>query len=129
MAGPWFACSGLFVVTGDEHPVTAAAASMAREVGPGRGFLQQIQQVPEFAQHFGDPADGEIRYHYLEAMHRFATDTLPPAPQRHALVPEGDHRRRTAGRHTLDGDVMWFAWALHLEATHILAPARKAPPP
>lgn len=32
----------------------AAAASMAREVGPGRGFLQQIQQVPGFAQHFGD---------------------------------------------------------------------------
>ena len=40
-----------------------------------------------FAQHFGDPADGETRYHYLEAMHRFATDTLPPARQRYALVP------------------------------------------
>jgi hypothetical protein len=76
-----------------------------------------------FARHFGDPADGETRGHYLEAMHRFATDTLPPATQRHALVPEGDHRQRTAGRHTLDGDVMWFAWALHLEATRILAPA------
>jgi hypothetical protein len=76
-----------------------------------------------FARHFGDAAQGETRYHYLEAMHRFATDTLPPAPERHALVPEGDYRKRTAGRHTLDGDVMWFAWALHLEATHILAPA------
>jgi hypothetical protein len=76
-----------------------------------------------FARHFGDPADDETRYHYLEAMHRFATDTLPPATQRYDLIPEGDHRRRTAGRHTLDGDVMWFAWALHLEATHLLAPA------
>jgi hypothetical protein len=76
-----------------------------------------------FAGHFGDPADGETCYHYLEAMHRFATDTLPPAPQRYALVPEGDYRRRTAGRHTLDGDVMWFAWALHLEAAHLLAPS------
>jgi hypothetical protein len=75
-----------------------------------------------FAEHFGDPASEETRYHYLEAMHRFATDTLPPATRRHALVPEGDYRKRTAGRHTLDGDVMWFAWALHLEAAHILAP-------
>jgi hypothetical protein len=32
----------------------AAAAGMAREVGPGRGFLQQIQQVREFSDHFGD---------------------------------------------------------------------------
>jgi hypothetical protein len=74
-----------------------------------------------FAGHFGDPAAGETRHHYLEAMHRFATDTLPAATRRYALVPEGDHRRRTAARHTLDGDVMWFAWALHLEATQILA--------
>ena len=76
-----------------------------------------------FAGHFGDPADEETRHHYLEAMHRFATDTLPAATQRLALVPAGDQRRRTAGRHTLDGDVMWFAWALHLEAAHILAPS------
>jgi hypothetical protein len=75
-----------------------------------------------FARHFGDPADTGTRDHYLEAMHLFATDALPPATRRHALVPDGDHRKRTAGRHTLDSDVMWFAWALHLEATHLLAP-------
>lgn len=76
-----------------------------------------------FAQHFGDPADAGTRLHYLDAMHLFAIDALPAATRRHALVADGDHRKRTAGRHTLDGDVMWFAWALHLEATHLLAPA------
>ena len=42
---------------GDDYTTfhaAAAAAGMAREVGPGRGFLQQIQQVPGFAQHFSD---------------------------------------------------------------------------
>jgi hypothetical protein len=42
---------------GDDYTTfhaAAAAADMAREVGPGRGFLQQIQQVPDFAEHFGD---------------------------------------------------------------------------
>ena len=42
---------------GDDYTTfhaAAAAAGMAREVGPGRGFLQQIQQVPDFAQHFSD---------------------------------------------------------------------------
>jgi hypothetical protein len=73
-----------------------------------------------FATHFGDA--GSSITDYLEATHRFATDTLPPATERYALVPEGDHRRRTAGRHTLDGDVMWFAWSLHLEASHLLDP-------
>jgi hypothetical protein len=79
-----------------------------------------------FAQHFGDPADTGTRDHYLQAMHLFATDALPAATRRHALVPDGDHRKRTAGRHTLDSDVMWFAWALHLEATHLLAPPSDA---
>jgi hypothetical protein len=74
-----------------------------------------------FAHHFGDAAEPHVRDAYLEAMHRFATDTLPPAPERLARVPDGDYRRRTAGRHTLDGDVMWFAWALHLQASQLLA--------
>jgi hypothetical protein len=74
-----------------------------------------------FAGHFGNPTDTAVREDYLEAMHRFATDTLPAAPERAALVPEGDHRRRTAGRHTLDGDIMWFCWALQLEAAELVA--------
>jgi hypothetical protein len=36
----------------------AAAADMARELGPGRGFLQQIQQVSDFADHFADDLPG-----------------------------------------------------------------------
>jgi hypothetical protein len=76
-----------------------------------------------FGQHFGDPASPEARSDYLEAMHLFALDALPPATRRYELVPDGDHRKRTAGRHTLDSDVMWFAWALHLEAAQELAAA------
>src|SRR5262249_31486171 len=30
-------------------------------------------------------------------------------------------RKPTAGRHILDGDLMWFAWALQLEAAHAIA--------
>ena len=75
-----------------------------------------------FERHFGDAADPGVREDYLEAVHRFATDTLPAAPQRLARVPEGDPRRRTAGRHTLDGDIMWFCWALHTEAAQLLDP-------
>jgi hypothetical protein len=117
-------------------PFTAWAA-VASQSAPRSAFAESVRIPPVahavlevdslvsrlFTRHFGDAADGETRCRYLEAMHRFATDTLPPAPQRYALVPDGDHRKRTAGRHTLDGDVMWFAWALHLEASRILAPA------
>ena len=73
-----------------------------------------------FARHFGDARDDAVREDYLEATHRFALDVLPAATERAAKVPPHDHRARTAGRHTLDGDVMWFAWALHTEAAVLL---------
>jgi hypothetical protein len=73
-----------------------------------------------FARHFGDAADPAVQADYLEATHRFALDVLPPALEREARIPEGDWRKRTAGRHTLDGDLMWFAWALHTEAVEVL---------
>ena len=88
-----------------------------------------------FAKHFGDPADGKVRADYLEAVFRFAVDTLPPATERDALIRDDDWRKPTAGRHTLDGDLMWFAWALQLEAAHAIlgdrdeidaGPARRA---
>jgi hypothetical protein len=69
-----------------------------------------------FVEHFGDARDPDAQRDYLTAMHRFAIDALPAAPARLARVPVGDPRRSTAGRHTLDGDLMWFAWALQLEA-------------
>jgi hypothetical protein len=36
------------------HCADAAVAGFARHVGPGRGFLQQINQVPDFYQTFSD---------------------------------------------------------------------------
>jgi hypothetical protein len=73
-----------------------------------------------FSCYFGDPELPETQAQYLEALHRFAINTLPPAPERLALIPEGDFRKRTAGHHTLDNDLMWFAWALHIEAAELL---------
>ena len=74
-----------------------------------------------FAEHFGDAADPAVRADYLAAMFAFAIDELPAAAERAARIADDDPRKRTAGRHTLDGDLMWFAWSLHLEAAHALA--------
>lgn len=74
-----------------------------------------------FAKHFGDAANAAVRRDYLEAMLSFATDTLPAATERYARISDNDPRKRTAGRHTLDGDIMWFAWAMQIEATERLA--------
>jgi hypothetical protein len=73
-----------------------------------------------FSRHFGDPGVPAIRGDYLEGVFRFATDTLPPAPERAARMTSADPRRHTAGRHTLDGDIMWFAWALAVQAADVL---------
>jgi hypothetical protein len=74
-----------------------------------------------FSKHFGNAGDPDTQADYLEGMFRFASDSLPPATERDSLVPEDDPRKRTAGRHTLDGDIMWFAWALHTEAASVIA--------
>jgi hypothetical protein len=73
-----------------------------------------------FAKHFGDANDPAVRIDYLEATFRFALDSLPPATERAARLAPDDWRKRTAGRHTLDGDLMWFAWALHTEAVDVI---------
>lgn len=73
-----------------------------------------------FARHFGDPGVPAIRADYLDGVFRFATDTLPPAAERAARIAAADPRSHSAGRHTLDGDIMWFAWALATEAADIL---------
>ncbi len=74
-----------------------------------------------FDQHFGDAADPLVRADYLAAVFRFATDSLPPAAERDARIPVVDPRKPTAGRHALDGDLMWFAWALQVEAADAVA--------
>jgi hypothetical protein len=74
-----------------------------------------------FDDYFGDAADPVVQSDYLEATFRFAIDTLPPARERDAKVPADDPRKKTAGRHRLEGDLMWFIWALQIEAAHAIA--------
>ena len=73
-----------------------------------------------FKQHFGSATDPETHADYLEAIFRFATNALPPALERDAKIPDDDPRKSTAGRHRLEGDLMWFTWALVLEAASLL---------
>jgi hypothetical protein len=87
---------------------------------------EAVAQVDElldrlFASHFGDPRDPLVCEDYLEAMLRFAIDTLPAADERYARIADDDLRKKTSGRHTLDGDIMWFSWALHTEAAELTA--------
>jgi hypothetical protein len=81
-----------------------------------------------FTKHFGDASDGRIRADYLEAIFRFALNSLPPATERDARISDDDPRKSTAGRHTLEGDIMWFAWALHTEAAHAIVGANREHP-
>lgn len=70
-----------------------------------------------FTKHFGNDATApDVQADYLTATHRFALDNLPAATERDSRIADDDPRKPTAGRHTLDGDMMWFAWALHTEA-------------
>lgn len=104
--------------------------AMALGQGPGADFAAAVREndvaaaVIEvdtlvgrlFAHHFGDAQVHAVRTDYLHAIHRFAIDTLPPATERDARIAADDPRKPTAGRHTLEGDMMWFCWALHTEA-------------
>jgi hypothetical protein len=116
-------------------PAFVAWTRMALKTGSADSFAEEIR-VPAvasavmevdrlvanlFAKYFGDAADLCTQRAYLEAMFLCGTDSLPPASERDARIPEDDWRKPTAGRHMIDSDVMWFAWALHLEATHLLA--------
>jgi hypothetical protein len=74
-----------------------------------------------FGKYFGDPSDTGVQADYLEAIQRCATDSLPPAVERDSRVANTDWRKPTAGRHAIDNDLMWFCWALHLEAAQALA--------
>jgi hypothetical protein len=58
---------------------------------------------------------------YLDAMERFGKDILPPSPERYERVPDHDARKRSSLHHTIEGDIMWFGWAVHLECTGLVA--------
>lgn len=80
-----------------------------------------------FAEHFGDPTLASTQQDYLDAMFAFAVNSLPPATERYNRIPEDDPRRPTAGHHTLEGDIMWFAWALQTEGAELAGSMRNAP--
>jgi hypothetical protein len=48
---------------------------------------------------------------------------LPECPERFERVPEHDMRKSSALHHTIEGHVMWFAWAVRLECAELAAPA------
>ncbi len=74
-----------------------------------------------FRSHFGDARRPAVQRDYIAALFRFGADTLPPAAERDARIAADDPRKPTAGRHTLEGDLMWFAWALQIEAAMAVA--------
>jgi hypothetical protein len=74
-----------------------------------------------FASHFGEASKPAIQADYLRATFRCAIDALPPATERDAKISADDWRKPTAGRHMIDGDLMWFAWAIHTEAARLIA--------
>jgi hypothetical protein len=116
-------------------PPWLAWSRMALEIDSRQAFSDEVRR-PEvasavmevdslvdrlFKKHFGDAGDPAVKALYLDGIFRFAIDILPPATERAALIADGDWRKSTAGRHTLDGDLMWFAWALQLEAAYEIA--------
>lgn len=123
-----------FLPRDQRPPAFKAWSDMALLIDSPNSFLREIQapnvclaimEVDElisriFSKHFGNPSEPSVQADYLNAMFRFATDTLPPAIERNARIADNDPRKSTAGRHTLAGDIMWFAWALHLEASHLI---------
>jgi hypothetical protein len=98
-----------------------AFASAVRSAGVSPAVIEVDRLLSGlFAKHFGDASDCSVQADYLEATFRFATNTLPPADERNARIADDDPRKPTAGRHMLDGDLMWFAWCLELEAANIV---------
>jgi hypothetical protein len=96
----------------------------ARVPGVASALLETDELVAAlFEKHFGDASDPSVQADYLEAMFHFAADILPPAAERYARIADDDPRKSTAGHHTLDGDIMWFAWSLQLEGAQALATA------
>ncbi len=118
-------------------PAFTAWTRMALKQGSMDDFAAVVRQPPIaeavmevdalvtrlFAKHFGNAEDEKVRADYLDATFEFATDSLPAATERASRIAEDDPRKATAGRHTLDGDMMWFAWALHTEAAYAVVGA------
>jgi hypothetical protein len=70
-------------------------------------------------QHFSG-ADGLDRKAAIEAQLLFGKDELPLDPARDARIPTGDPRKPFAKFHRMDGAIMWFNWAAHIECSVLL---------
>lgn len=107
---------GREAVAADEFSREVRAPEVASAVMEVDGLLTRL-----FTKHFGDASDKRVAADYLEAVYLFATNSLPPALERGARIADNDPRKSTAGHHTLEGDIMWFAWSLHTEAAYAIA--------
>ena len=120
----WTAWLNMALSAGDPGgPAATEAFVHAVRDPPVREAILEVDALLErlFAKHFGAPEVPEVRLDYLEGVFRFAIDTLPAATERYARIADDDPRKSTSGRHTLEGDLMWFAWAMHTEAAQALA--------
>jgi len=123
-------------------PVFNAWVRMALSLDSRQKFVEEAR-VPEvaaavlevdrlmsrlFQEHFGDAADPVTQTDYTNALLCFGCNTLPPATERAERVQHDDTRRARAGRYSMDADLMWFAWALHLEAAHAVIGADEEHP-
>jgi hypothetical protein len=73
-------------------------------------------------EHFGISSGEVDALAFLDAMERFGKDTLPECPERFAAIPDDDPRKSSSLYHTIEGHVMWFGWAVHLECAELVAP-------
>lgn len=73
-------------------------------------------------EHFSTSSGAIDALAYLDAMERFGKNTLPENPERFACIPEHDPRKSTSLHHTIEGHIMWFAWAAHLECVEMVSP-------
>lgn len=120
---PWTAWVAIALSAGDPNAAEARAsfAEAVREEAAAAAILEVDDLLVRlFAAHFGDAADPTVQADYLDAVFRFAIDTLPAATERDGRIDAADPRKSTAGRHTLEGDIMWFAWSMHTEAAQVL---------
>jgi hypothetical protein len=114
-------------------PVFAEWLQMASLTGSSEAFSMEVR-VPAvaaavlevdalihrlFGIYFGDATDPAVKADYLQALFCFATDSFPPAAERYSKISDDDPRKSTSGRNTLEGDIMWFAWALQVDAAMI----------
>lgn len=107
----------------------AVFLSEARVTQVAAAVIEVDQHISRlFATHFGSASDPQVKSDYIDAMIDFGCDQLPPATERARRIPTDDPRKATAGRHALEGDLMWFAWALHLEATQAVVGADQDTP-